>query len=286
MRVFNCLNFFRKPSEERLKGMLRDLGITKDDKRFGILKADLKKLILRKSNEEKFAMFFSDYSIEIYEKLTQELNQRDTNLSKKIDEIKEVKAELEYERNRNLSTFVTEVFSRNVFGFVDEPSFMILKYLRDGCMDTKSIQKKIKLSHGEFFWRMDYLKRLGLVTTTYTSNQTIYQLSNTFQRIFSMKYSYFEHKINSQKNIVEELSFKAVGGNKQGAKRLLSWVNSDRYKRHKDILRKIVKKHPDPIKASQVFFGMREKGTTHEKHIGVKIKDHRSSGELLSLGIS
>lgn len=217
--------------------------------------------------------------------MTNELNQRDSKLSQKDTELEKLKTELEKERNKNLSTFISEVFSKNVFGFIDEPSLKIIDFLNQGPEDIKSIKKKVKLSHGEFLWRIEYLKSLGLVIPTYTNNRTIYQLSTTFQRIFSSKVAFLERGIAAQNDIVMDLSHKAVGGDEHGAKRLRLWLKGKRRKRHNDILQKLKKKYHDPIKVSQAFFGMREMGTSHEKHIGVRIEDHQSSGELLFLGL-
>lgn len=265
--------------------MLRKLGIVKGDAGFKTLQVDLKRLIGRRSNETRFLSFFSKYAEEFSNKLTPKLNQLAAEVASKEEEIKALRVELESERIKNLSTFVSKVFSKNVFGFMDEPSFKILKFLRKGPKDDKSVQKKVRLNHGEFYWRIEYLTEVGLVTPSFTHNKTIFHLSETYQRIFSTKRDLYERNINSHKDIAEVLSLKAVGGDKHGAKKLLSWFKSDRFRRHKDILRKIVKIYPDPSKLSQTFFGMREKGTSHEKHLGIKIKDHRSSGQLLSLGI-
>lgn len=77
-----------------------------------------------------------------------------------------------------------------------------------------------------------------------------------------------------------KIALKATGDEIMAAK-LLKWLRSSKGKRHRRKIKKIHRKHCEPKRVSQVFFKEREMGVTHEKHIGIKIRDHKASGELL-----
>ncbi len=79
------------------------------------------------------------------------------------------------------------------------------------------------------------------------------------------------------------LALETTGYNPEQAKKLLTWLNGKKGRGHRIKIKRLYEKLKNPKKVSQRFFAEREKGDTHEKHLGIKITNHETAGKLLLL---
>ncbi|MHA2244909.1 MAG: hypothetical protein ACXADY_08055 [Candidatus Hodarchaeales archaeon] len=276
------LSHFKKPDQKNIEKILTNIGITQLDTNYENLKMNLSSLIEKKAKETHFNQFFEQLTNLLYHKISDELSKRDKLLKIQDDRLQELREELMKDRKQLVNEIVENILTPQVFTIIDLPIYKVLQLLKEGVVCYKSLQKKLNLKNSELMWRLHYLKDLGLVLLHYHNNSTICQLSDTSRSLLNKK----EGEYNKMLDLLvhdktNQLALKAVAGDYLMAKTFMNWLKSDRGRAHMGKINKLSKEFDDPKKVSQCFFRVREMGTTHEKHIGVRICDHQASGELL-----
>jgi len=276
-KLNKILDYFRKPDEELVDKILKNLGIKITDSKYEELKTGILELIGRKNRQEKFSEYFTELSHELYEK--QKMKFDDKNRT-----IETLKQRLNRDREKLKASIMMDAFSPDIFVIYDQPSLKLLNALQTEEKSYNSLKRELNLEDGDLKWRLRYFMNLGLIEADYSKDDESYSLSDTGKTILNKRGDDFVKIVNMLKvDDRYQLCLKACGGNRLYAKKFLTWLESDKGSKHLTIVEKMAKKFKNPKKVSQRFFCEREKGTPHEKHIGIKICDHKAAGELLLL---
>lgn len=276
MKWRKLIDYFRPPREEFIVGILKNMGISEKDPIYKELKNELTRVVGRRSNEEKFSQFFGTFSKQLYEIVDSHIMPK----ARKIDEL-----ETKLEKAENLAKLTAMQTMRRallpkIFTLTDSISYEVLKLLEEEERSYRTLRNDLGLGN-ELKWRMMYFKDLGIVETSYSGRDEIYSLSDLGKLVLEKRGKDFAEAVDVLGDKTYQLALKAVGGDRIQARKLLGWVKRGRNKGHRTMIEKLHKKLKDPKKVSQIFFSRREGGDTHEKHIGIKITDHKAAGELL-----
>ena len=269
------LNYFRKPDEETVEAILEKIGIAESDESYETLKTGLRNLIGRKTREKSFSKFFKELTSQLYKKIDKELSERDETIDDLIKEI--IRS-----RKQIVAEVMAKAFSPKILAIIDRPSYELLKLLYEGEKSYKLLKGIWNLKDDDLIWRIKYFEDFGVVKSHYSEKIVFYSLSNTGKIILEKRGSEFEELVDLLREDKDyRLALKAVGENKVMAEKFLNWLKSSRGRGHMSTIEKLSKVYETPKKVSQAFFSEREMGVTHEKHMGIKIIDHRAAGELL-----
>jgi len=275
------LDHFRWPDDELVENVLEKLGINESDQRYGQLKIKLTNLIGRKTKEKDFSEFFTVLSGQLTKKIGLLLRRKDQRIEVLNEEKNSQRIQIKNEIKRR-EQIVKKIFSPKIFSIVDTLSYKILEILSNGPLDNKHLERISNITKNDLVWRINYFEELGIIQSRHTNHTILYSLSDTGRTIFEKRGCEFERVIDLLQDKVQQLSLKAVGGDKIMTERLNKWLKSSKGRGHMTVIDKLNKRYRgDPKMVSQAFFAIKEMGATHEKHLKVKIFNHQASGELL-----
>lgn len=280
------LDFFRRPSEEVAREILSNIGVFEFDEGYGILKTCLINLVGRKSREPSFIEFFGKLSNELFKKIRREINRRveEAKEEARAETVRELGEQIAKIKEELVGETMSKAFSQGVLAIVDPYIYMILKVLREGRKSPNLLGRILNLESRELTWRINYLKDLGFIIPCYSGNSVDYIVSETAEKILEGRGAEFERTIDMMLDYkAHRLSMEAVGGNKMNAEKLESWLKSSKGRSHLTLIQKLYNECQDPKMLSQAFFYRKEMGVNQEKHIGIKITNHRAAGERLLL---
>lgn len=276
------LDHVRWPDEERVENVLKaSFGINESDKRYSQLKINLTNLIGRKIKENEFSEFFTVLSGQLSEKINMLLKKKEKRIESLNEEIINLRKQILKEIQRK-EQIVEKIFSPKIFSIVDTLSYKILENLSSGPIDFKHLERISNITKKDMIWRINYFEELGILHSRHSKNTILYSLTDTGKKIFDKRGCEFERVINLLTDEVHQLSRTAVGGDIIMSERLKKWLESSKGRGHMTVIDKLNKRYRgDPKMVSQAFFGIKEMGATHEKHMKIKIFNHQASGELL-----
>jgi len=268
-------DYFRKPDEETVEEILREIGMAESYKSYKKLKTALRNLIGRKTRQEDFSGFFRELSAQLRKKVDEKLSEREGT----VDDLRK---EMARSRKRLVAEVMAEALSPCILAIVDEESHELLKLLCEEERSYRSLKGILDLRDDYLIWKVKYFEDLGIVESRYSGKDMIYSISDIGRTIYQKRGAEFEELADLLKEDRNyQLALKAVGGDKMMAEKYLNWLKSARGRRHMGKVEKLYKRYETPKEVSQAFFREREMGVTQEKHIGIKITDHQASGELL-----
>jgi DNA-binding transcriptional ArsR family regulator len=268
-------DYFRKPDEETVGGILKKIGMAESDESYERLKTGLCNLIGRKIRQEDFSGFFGELSGQLRKKV-------DEKLSEKEGTIADLKKEMARSRKQLVAEVMAEALSPRILAMVDQESHELLKLLCEEEKSRKSLKGILNLRDDDLIWGMKYFEDLGIVESRYSGRDMIYSISDIGRAIYGKREAEFEELADLLKEDKDyQLALKAVGEDKIMAEKYLKWLKSASGRGHMGKVEKLHKRYETPKEVSQAFFREREMGVAHEKHIGIKITDHQASGELL-----
>jgi len=274
---------FRKPSKKAVKEILKNIGVVEFDENYPKLEKGLAVLIGRRAKGKDFSEFFTVLSIQLSKKVVKILGDKDKKIMSLREEIIRNRGLIVAEI-RNREQMLLKVLAPKIFAIIDVPSYEVLELLHSGEKSYELLARVLNLTKKDLIWRINYFQELGIIKTLHSKNRMLFSLSDTGKTIFEKRRDEFERVIDLVDDKVHQLAIKAVGGNKIMAEKLENWLKNGRGKGHMNVIEKLSKEYGgDPKKVSQAFFGFREMGATHEKHLGVKIFDHSAAGELFLL---
>lgn len=268
-------DYFRKPDEETVGGILKKIGMAESDESYEKLKTGLRSLIGRRIRQEDFSGFFRKLSGQLRKKVDEELSEKEGT----IDDLRK---EIARSRKRLVAEVTVKALSPRILAIVDKESHELLKLLCEEEESYKSLKGVLDLRDDDLIWRMKYFEGLGIVESRYSDKDMIYSVSDIGRTIYQKRGAEFEKLADLLKEDKDcQLALKAVGGDKMMAEKFLNWLRSASGRGHMGKVEKLRKRYETPKEVSQAFFREREMGVAHEKHIGIKIADHQASGELL-----
>jgi len=268
-------DYFRKPDEETVGGILKEIGMAESDENYGKLKTGLRSLIGRKARQEDFSGFFRELSGQLRKKVDEELGEREGT----IDDLRK---EMARSKKGLVAEAMAEALSPPILAIVDEESHELLKLLCEEEKSHKSLKRILNLRDDDLIWRVKYFEGLGIVESRYSDGNMIYGISSIGRTVYEKRGAEFEELADALKEDKDyQLALKAVDGDKIMAEKYLNWLKSASGRGHMGKVEKLHKMYETPKEVSQAFFREREMGVSHEKHIGIKIADHEVSGELL-----
>lgn len=279
-------DFFKRPEKKVLGEILTNIGVFESDEGYEKLKNSLTKLVGRKSREHYFREFFCELSKVLCKKIRSEIAKRTEEAREEArnETVRELGEQVTRIKEQLVAETVMKAFSQDILAIIDPIVYQILKILREGGKSPDLLRRILNLGDEELTRRISYLKDLELIKTGYSNNCVEYNISRTGETILERRGAQFEKVIDIVvDDMAHRLSLEAVGGDKAMAEKLESWLKSTRGRSHLATVKKLNEKYRDAKRVSQAFFGMREMGVTHEKHVGVKIVNHKASGERLLL---
>nr|MDO8080304.1 hypothetical protein [Candidatus Freyarchaeota archaeon] len=290
MRVYlsKIFDHFKRPGEKTVEEILENIGVFESDESYEKLKTCLHNLMGRKSREISFSDFFGELSRELCKKIKKELSKNTEEVREKVrnETLQELKGQITRTKEQLTSEVITEAFSQEILTIIDRPTYLILKLLYEEEKSHESLRRTLNLGNSELMRRINYLEDIGFVKLCYSNNCVNYNLSDTAKTILERRGAEFERLIDLLvDDKAHQLSLEAVGGDKKIAEKFESWLRSTRGRAHFSVIQKLHKEYRNPKRVSQVFFGKEEMGVTQEKHIRIKIVDHRAAGERLLLEV-
>ncbi|MEX2723797.1 MAG: hypothetical protein Q6367_007885 [Candidatus Freyarchaeota archaeon] len=282
-------DFFRHPSKGVVGEILRNIGVFESDEGYEKLAKSLTGLVGRKSREHSFCEFFCELSKVLCRKIRREMDKRteEAREEARSETVRELGEQVTRMREQLVAETVMKAFSQDILAIIDPQTYRILKILHQGGKSPDTLRRMLNLGDGELRRRINYLKDLELIKAHYYSNNCVeYTISETGKTILDRRGSEFEKVIGIvADDRAQRLSLEAVGGDRVMAEKLESWLRGTKGRSHLATIQKLQKEYRDPKRVSQAFFARREMDTTHEKHVGVRILNHRAAGERLLLEV-
>ncbi len=278
-------NSLKRPDQNIIDDILCKIGVSPSDELYPDLNSFLTKMIRRKSRQEDFYTFFTEYSAFLNEKVKNVLSKKDEEILKQKRLNAELKSGLARSKNQIISETLKKLFAPDFVTISDYSLIQLLQSLRTGKKDYNNLKSELNLRKNDFSWRVKFLEEMGFIYTDYSSKKKLIRLLPLGLSIISKRGENMSNQLIFPPHpLYIKLAKEAIGKKDEAmVTRLLKWVNGSYLKNHEHIIRNLMKKYDDPKLVSQGFFHMREQGSAHEKHIGVKIVNHEAAGRLLFL---